>query len=231
MGWAGTLRHGLHVWTWVEQARFRGPRDGDAVAITIDDGPCLEHSLALVTLLNRRGARASFFWLSDRARALRAASPEYFQALRDGIREGGHEVGVHAPDDYQPTLATRLLGKLTYGELSTAKQVLEELVDSRVRLYRPHYVQLGPEVVHATALGLATVFGNVGRYFIDPLAPAARQIERLSQAPAGTILVFHESATMRRPGSRILEVLPDVLERLRARGLRAERASAVLGLA
>jgi hypothetical protein len=53
----------------------------------------------------------------------------------------------------------------------------------------------------------------------------------LASAPAGTILIFHESSTVLRRGSRIVEVLPGVLERLKERGLRAERASAVLGLA
>jgi peptidoglycan/xylan/chitin deacetylase (PgdA/CDA1 family) len=230
MGRAGTLLHGLHMWTWVRQARFVGRRDGGAVAITIDDGPCEEHSLALVTLLNTFGARATFFWFSERARALQARSPRYFQELRDAIAGGGHEVGLHALDDYAPTLAVRLVGKLGYQEMATAKQVLEELVGSRVRVYRPHYAQLGPEVVHATALGLVTVLGDLWRHRADPLAPVPQQVERFTHAPAGSILMFHEGATMRRSGSRILEVLPGVLERFRGRGLRADRASAVLGL-
>jgi peptidoglycan/xylan/chitin deacetylase (PgdA/CDA1 family) len=231
MGWAGTLLHGLHVWTWVKQARFLGRRESGAVAITIDDGPCEEHSLAVVKLLEGFGARASFFWFSDRARELHARSPQYFRELCDEIREGGHEVGLHAPDDYRPTLATRLLGKLSYHEMAEAKQVLEELVGSRVRVYRPHYAQFGPEVVHATKLGLATVIGNLWWYWADPLAPVTQQVERLSRAPAGSILMFHESSTMLRAGSRILEVLPHVLECFKSRGLRADCASAVLDLA
>ena len=60
---------------------------GNAVGLTFDDGPSVETTPALLDLLDRHGATATFFVNGQRAAAA--------MALIDAIVAGGHDVFPH----------------------------------------------------------------------------------------------------------------------------------------
>ena len=67
-----------------------GPRDGNALYLTFDDGPHPEHTPPLLDLLARHGAKATFFLIG--------ANAERHAAIARRIVEDGHVLGNHSWD-------------------------------------------------------------------------------------------------------------------------------------
>lgn len=68
--------------------RVRGPVDASTLYLSFDDGPHPEHTPALLDLLDRHGARASFFLVGEHV--------ERYPAVVDRIVAGGHLLGNHS---------------------------------------------------------------------------------------------------------------------------------------
>jgi len=180
-------------------------------------------------ILKSFGSGATFFWIVESAIKLKTEKPEVFKQIVASIKENNFEIGLHAPYDYQPTFLSRIFGKFTGQEIEDAKVKLEELTSSFIKLYRPHYIQLGRSVIFAHKLGLTTVFGNFIHY-AEPDTPKEFQVKKFSSAKPRNILVFHDGITILRNTTNIIEVLPTVLENLNKKGIRGTTISNVLGL-
>lgn len=66
----------------------RGARAGGEVALTFDDGPHPEVTPAVLDVLDRHGARATFFCVGEKLRK--------HAALAEEMRRRGHELGNHS---------------------------------------------------------------------------------------------------------------------------------------
>lgn len=66
----------------------RGPRCGEDVYLSFDDGPHPEHTPALLDLLDAQGARASFFLIGRQV--------ERYPGLVKRIVDAGHALGNHS---------------------------------------------------------------------------------------------------------------------------------------
>jgi peptidoglycan/xylan/chitin deacetylase (PgdA/CDA1 family) len=66
----------------------RGPRDGDALYLSFDDGPHPEHTPRLLDLLSENDAKASFFLIGKQV--------EKHPALAARIVAEGHALGNHS---------------------------------------------------------------------------------------------------------------------------------------
>ncbi len=107
---------------------WRHATDERVAYLTFDDGPTQEMTGALLDLLARYDARATFFLLGAQARA----HPELVRALVDG----GHALGNHTwahPD------AWRTPARQVLAELDRTTAFLEDLVQQPVRFMRPPY--------------------------------------------------------------------------------------------
>ena len=112
------------------------------VALTFDDGPDPETTPAVLELLARAGARATFFMLVDRAEA----HPE----LVSETVGAGHEVGLHGLDH---TRLTTLPPTEVYRRLRDGRDRLSRLVGAPIRLFRaPHGAQRVATVAAARAV-------------------------------------------------------------------------------
>lgn len=65
-----------------------GPREGQRLYLTFDDGPHPEHTPALLDLLSAHGARASFFVIGEQA--------ERYPEIVSWIMREGHAIGNHS---------------------------------------------------------------------------------------------------------------------------------------
>lgn len=186
------------------------------IALTIDDGPDPEVTPAVLDLLDAHGGqRATFFCIAERARAQ--------PALLREIVARGHGVQNHS-------LAHRhnfsLLGpRGMAAEIGRAQAVLADLTGRAPTCFRapaglrnpfldPVLHRLGLQLVSWTRRG----FDTRQR---DPQRVLARLARRLA---GGDILLLHDGHAARSAGSGravVLEVLPALLERCRALGLRS----------
>ena len=194
-------------------AHREGPPQRE-VAIGFDDGPWTD-TAAFVSMLERAGARATFFMIGrqitsqDRSLLLRE--------LRDGDVPGDHTYS-------HPDLATS-------GEVRT--QLLRTI--ERIRavsgytpcVFRPPYGDTDAAVQEtARSLGLSTVLWNVDPS--DYAQPGTGAIEQrvLAQVRPGSIIISHDGGG---PRAQTLAAYPGIIAKLRARGYRIVTVLEMLG--
>ncbi|MCE9658569.1 MAG: polysaccharide deacetylase family protein [Burkholderiales bacterium] len=211
---------GAGLWprsTWLGRNWSRLPEAATArgeIAITIDDGPDPEVTPAVLDLLDAHAVRATFFAIASRA----ALHP---QLCREIVRRG-HSVQNHSD---RHSHAFSLLGPRGLArEIGAAQARLTDLAGTPPRYFRapaglrnpflaPVLDRLGLELVSWTRRG----YDTVRREPADVLARLGKGLA------AGDILLMHDGNAARTAAGQpvLLSVLPTLLERAAAAGLRA----------
>ncbi|MBS0429339.1 MAG: polysaccharide deacetylase family protein [Proteobacteria bacterium] len=184
------------------------------VALTIDDGPEPAVTPAVLDLLDAAGHKATFFCIAERVQS--------HPALAKEILARGHSIQNHTArhrHDFS------FLGPRGYAaEIERAQQMLEAVTGERPRCFRAPAGLRNPflaPVLHR--LGL-TLVSWTRRGFDTREGDAARVLARLTRGlAAGDILLLHDGHAARTAAGRpvVLEVLPALLARLDAEGLRS----------
>lgn len=218
LGWKAGLplllaSHALFVVpVFLPNSRFYAPvlsrLPGPAVWLTIDDGPS-DDTLAILDLLDRYDARATFFMVGGRA----AARPDL---VREVLRRG-HGLGNHSQSHPQAWF-WRLGPRRMVDEIGRCQQALSAITGTPPRWYRSVVGMTNPFVAAALRRhGLARV-GWSARGFdgvdCQPDAVVARIARDL--AP-GAIVLLHEGAAHGHNPA----IIESVLRQLQARGLPA----------
>jgi peptidoglycan-N-acetylglucosamine deacetylase len=178
-----------------------GPRDVRAVALTFDDGPGAV-TPALLDVLRRRGARATFDVLGAR---VRHGAPLVRRAVADG-----HELGVHGwrhrDLSGEPLRAA--------AELTRARAAIRAVTGVAPRVFRPPFGATSRRLaLAARALGLVTVTWDVDpRDFEEPGADAIRSRVAAAVRP-GSIVLLHDDRPGLAPTAAALDGILDDLER------------------
>jgi peptidoglycan/xylan/chitin deacetylase (PgdA/CDA1 family) len=183
------------------------------IAITIDDGPDPQVTPEVLAILQRYGARATFFCIGELAQ-------RHSECVRACVG-AGHAIENHS---YQHRHNFSLLGPWgMQHEITRAQQALSEVSGSPPLFFRapaglrnpfldPVLQRLRLQLASWTRRGFDTVSA-------DAEAVCARLVRNLA---AGDILLLHDGHAARTPGGTplIVEVLPRVLEAIRAQSLR-----------
>ena len=184
----------------------------DGVALTFDDGPHPQGTRAVLDLLERAGARATFFLVGE-------------QVDRDAglVRElvaAGHAVGIHG---YRHTLLLRRSPRAVRGDVRRAVEVIESAAGIATTLYRPPYgVLSGPALLTVRRLGLRPLlwsrWGRDWEARATPRSIAARATRSLA---AGDVILLHDSDRYSSADSwrRTAAALPSVLDVVAESGL------------
>jgi peptidoglycan/xylan/chitin deacetylase (PgdA/CDA1 family) len=203
------------------QSRLLGPnqsrlpaaaaRRGE-VALTFDDGPDPEVTPRVLDLLDRAGARATFFCIGRRV----AAHPE----LAAEIVRRGHGIGNHTWSHphgfawYLPAAQRR--------EVLRAQEAIARATSRAPTLFRAPAGLRNPFLereLHRTGLTLA----SWSRRGFDTVEKDSAAILRrlLDGASGGDVLLLHDGSAVTGGGNPVvLEVLPRLLDELGSRGLR-----------
>lgn len=213
------LLFALTLWPrgrWIGANLTRLPHAAAArgeIALTFDDGPDPRVTPQVLELLARHRARASFFCIAERA----AAHP----ALVREILRCGHSIENHS-DRHAYSFAAR--GWFwTVREVRSAQERLTALCGEPPRFFRapagfrnplldPILARLGLRYVSWTRRGYDSVRGD-----------ADAVLRRLTRGlAAGDILLLHDGdpARTREGVPVVLEVLPRLLEKIEACGLK-----------
>ena len=184
------------------------------VAITIDDGPEPEVTPRVLDLLDAHGQRATFFCIAERVLA--------HPALAREIVARGHSIQNHTARHRHNF---SFLGPRGFAaEIARAQDILSDVTGQRPTCFRapaglrnpflePVLHRLGLSLVSWTRRGFDTREGDADKV----MARLARNLQ------ARDILLLHDGNAARTAEGQpvLLEVLPLLLERLRADGLRA----------
>jgi peptidoglycan-N-acetylglucosamine deacetylase len=105
----------------------RGPRSGDAIYLSFDDGPHPEHTPRLLDLLGEHGAHASFFLIGKQV--------ERHPGLAERIVAEGHALGNHSFSHPSSFGKTSLQQQLQ--EIERTDQLLAEFDNRPRHRFRP----------------------------------------------------------------------------------------------
>ncbi|MEW1615363.1 MULTISPECIES: polysaccharide deacetylase family protein [unclassified Streptomyces] len=183
-----------------------GRRDDRRVALTFDDGPDPVYTRQVVEILERYGARATFFCVGHHVAAL----PEEVRR----IASYGHELGNHSwSHPFLPDLTPAELRE----QLDRTAEELDRVTGAVPTWFRPPYGALTPEVLaalegHPTTLAMWDVDAR------DWSRPGPEQIAAtvLEGAGPGSVVLMHEGAGDR---AQTVQALPSIIEGLLERGL------------
>ena len=178
--------------------------DRPAIALTIDDGPDPATTPEILDVLDRHGARATFFIITARVSGN--------EELMRRIVAEGHEIANH----HATQLPSIMLPADRFErELISAHEILAAYAPQR--WFRPGSGFFDAEMLETLERhGYATALGSV--YPLDAQIPSTSFAERhiLANVHPGSIVVLHDVGGR---GIRTAETLRAILPELAARGI------------
>ncbi|MFE5898301.1 MULTISPECIES: polysaccharide deacetylase family protein [unclassified Streptomyces] len=183
-----------------------GRRDVPKVALTFDDGPDPVFTRQVLEILDRYGARATFFCVGH-----------HVAALPDEVRRivaGGHGLGNHS---WSHPFLFDLTPEQLREQIDRTTEELDRVAGAAPAWFRPPYGALSPEVLAVLAEHPATLtMWDVDAR--DWSRPGPGQIAKtvLEGVGPGSVVLMHEGAGDR---SQTVAALPAIVEGLLERGL------------
>jgi peptidoglycan/xylan/chitin deacetylase (PgdA/CDA1 family) len=197
------------VEVWRQDLLFRVPVNLQVAALTLDDGPDPTLTPLVLDVLDRHGAKATFFLIGERA----VAEPDVVQL----IRTKGHEIGNHL---WREERAAGLSDDAFESSLLRTHVALDS-----PRLFRPGSGLVSRrKVAIAGRHGYRCVLGSVHPYDAH-LRPRPRIIAAMARRIApGDIMILHEGKPSR---ASVVPALDALLTMLHERGYRVVTAGAL----
>lgn len=185
---------------------LRIPRrlSGTGIAVTFDDGPHPQGTPAVLSELERAGARATFFLVGEQV--------ERDPGLAREVAAAGHEIGIHG---HRHVLLLRRSPKALHDDLLRAADAIAGACEVQPSLYRPPYgVFSGPALLIVRRLGwrplLWSRWGRDWERSATAGSIARRATRRLG---SGDVVLLHDSDRYSSADSwrRTVASLPRVL--------------------
>lgn len=216
----GAILGGAVVATWgavYPGAQIFGPSlrttgDAGTIALTFDDGPNPAATPALLEVLERNAAHATFFVMGAHVRA--------FPEIAREIVAGRHTIANHT--ETHPNI-TFLPAKALHDELSRCDEAIHSATGVRPHWMRPPFGFRGPQLD-----GVVRRMGYAGvamwsRWMWDwKPQPASNVIRRLRRVGGGDIVLLHDGDHRNVQGERqhTVKALEYWLPRWKDAGLR-----------
>ncbi|MBS1104840.1 MAG: putative xylanase/chitin deacetylase [Deltaproteobacteria bacterium] len=201
-----------------------GPRDGERVALSFDDGPDPEVTPAVLDALAKHGAHATFFTIGQ----LLVAHPQ----LARRIVVEGHELGNHS---WRHSRWQNFFGAGEQArEIERGAQAIAGVTGSQVKpLYRPPIGLKSPPLARAAYQQQLTLVAwslhSRDTRTADPKRIAQRVLQRIRP---GDIVLMHDGHDL--PGRHrpaCAQATPLILQGLSEKGLQCVSVSELLQLA
>ncbi|MBD3289674.1 polysaccharide deacetylase family protein [candidate division KSB1 bacterium] len=174
--------------------------NSNEIFLTFDDGPHPEYTPQILEILNTYQAHATFFIVGNKA--------EQYPHIVRQIDEQGHAIGLHSYSH------PRLVGKsrqFILSELGKTQQVIEEIIQKPVMLFRPPYGNFTPLLLRiCVQQQLKVILWTTASYDYFLRISNRRILQKIKNfAEPGTIHVFHDG---HKNSFRTASILPEILE-------------------
>jgi peptidoglycan/xylan/chitin deacetylase (PgdA/CDA1 family) len=206
--------------TWFGSLVSHGPRSGNQVAITFDDGPDPPYTLEIAAILDQYGAKGTFFTVG---KALDKRPDVSRALLADGQLLGNHSYSHDAVKWLDPR----------YPELQKTQDAFQRNLGVCPAFYRPPHGSHTPFMAHVVAdhgMTMITWDDSAGDWATNDDKLVAKRI--LDHVHAGSIILLHDGSDGNigaADRSVILRALPVILEGLKQRGLHSVTLDKLLG--
>ena len=149
------------------------------IALTFDDGPGRETMPRILDLLNREGAKATFFLWGEKI------CEETLPVLRRALAEG-HELANHSMRHLH---MSRLTETEMAEEVENLQGILKRLLDVEPKLFRPPYLDCSDAMLRR--IGLPMIFGSPNRDWMQETDAHQRLRLAMEATRDGGILLMH----------------------------------------
>jgi peptidoglycan/xylan/chitin deacetylase (PgdA/CDA1 family) len=196
---------------------YRVPTTEPKIALSFDDGPSLKYTAKVLDILDAKDVTATFFLIGAHVRALPAL------ARRASLR---HEIGNHTWS--HPNMGLYEAPDALH-QLEQTEAEIAAVIGRKPTLFRPPYGAFsGATAMIATSLRYPITMWDIE--FNQHGDSAAANVERLGRlAGPGSIILGHDGGTLNC--DVVVEALPDLIDRLRARNLQFVTVSELLASA
>jgi len=214
--WVGSTAPAVQ---WFGALASHGPRSGNIVALTFDDGPNPPYTDQIASILEDYGVRGTFFEVGKAVVQAPGTTQRLVQA--------GHLVGNHS---YTHGATTYLDPR--YPELAQTQQVLKEATGSCPAVFRPPHGTHTPfmsRVVTDAGMRLVTWDVSAKDWIEHDPDVLARNI--LAKVKPGSIILLHDGldGNIGADRSVVVQALPKILDGLKAKGFEVVRLDVLLG--
>lgn len=185
---------------------WRMPADERTAYLTFDDGPNPKITGRIIDVLDRYGAKGTFFLLGSKA--------EQHPGLVKVLVDGGHTLGNHTyahPDAWRTSRAAivREMGRTT--------KVVEDITGQRVRYMRPPYGHFTPTMCSwcAERRQRLTMWDLAPGDYLEQVSQEAVEDHVTKCIQPGSIIVLHDNP---RCAQKTPDALEGILKRLSSDG-------------
>ncbi len=177
--------------------------DEKAVALTFDAAWGADKTLGIMETIEEKDAKATFFLVSFWAE-------KYGDVLKKLASSDRIEIGTHSSTHPYMSKLTKNEMQL---ELSTSRELIEDITKRKVELFRPPYGDYSDRLLDtAKEQGLYTIQWDVDSLDWKDLSKAEITERIVGKCRNGSIVLMHND------GKHTLEALPAVIDGLRAKG-------------
>lgn len=191
-----------------------GNTQGNAIALTFDDGPVTGKTNRILDILKEKDAPATFFCIGNRV----AKNPDLIKRMD----AEGHLVGNHSYDHKKSFPVQSLTNIVT--ELTKTDQSIEAVIRKKPAYFRPPFGVTNPVVAGGVLYTRHTVIGWTVRSLDTVTKDRKKLWNRITRnLAAGDIVLFHDYVDL------TIELLPEYIDHIRKSGLKIVRLDQLIG--
>ncbi len=199
---------------------LRGLSNNNRVALTFDDGPDLKYTPQVLDVLRDYQVPATFFLVGNRA--------EKYPAVVERIAAEGHVIGNHSwsHPDLRKVSRERLISEIVQTEM-----VLKEIMGFKTALIRPPYGTINAYSLEVMKrLDYKVINWSVDSVDWRDRSPDLILLNTLPYVTDESIVLFHSTGGEGQSMSATVEVLPEIIESIRAMGYTFVTVDELLGI-
>jgi len=204
-----------HVPSLADRLKLDRRVDRDVVAVTFDDGPHPQGTPAVLDVLARANARATFFLVGEQV--------DRHPAVAREIVDSGHEVALHC---YRHTLLLRRRSAAVADDLDRALDAIGRATGRAPTLYRPPYGVLSSGALRLVRdRGFRTLLWSTWGRDWERRATAESIARRATRGlRPGDVVLLHDSDAYSSGESwcKTVAALPSLLEAIAALAVPAD---------
>ncbi len=187
--------------------------NGPYVALTFDDGPHPTHTPRIINILNKYGAKGTFYVLGERVKR----NP----AILSKAVASGHEIGVHTWN--HPSL-TRIDRAAVNSQMDRSVAAIRSAIGRSVPTMRPPYGAINTDLVNyfSQKYGMSTIMWSVDTNDWKRPGVSVVTSRAVNQAKNGSIILLHD---IHAPSAAAVE---GIVKGLQARGFKLVTVSELL---
>jgi peptidoglycan/xylan/chitin deacetylase (PgdA/CDA1 family) len=182
----------------------------DRVYLTFDDGPDPDWTPRVLDVLEQAGVKATFFAIGQQAQR----APQ----LMRRIYAAGHAVGNHTFSHRHPWFMSQRTAR---AQVRDGANALSDVLGVAPLFYRPpHGRRRACMIDEARRCGERVVLWDVSAIDWGPLGAADGIARRLEAVKGGDVILMHDGRNQHNRPDQLLQILPQFLRQLAARGLQ-----------